>query len=200
MNNYLSLRKNISFFSIKRFISIKNQKNIINNIHITHYNNIMSGFYDLTCKDGKGEDFSFENFKGKVVLIFNSASKCGFTKQLDGLEELNKKYKDQGLVVVGFPCNQFAGQEPGTNEDIVTFCKLTYGVSFPMMDKIDVNGDNESPVYKYLKSQKSGLLGLKRIKWNFEKFIINKEGKVVNRYASTTSPESLEKEIETLLK
>ncbi|KAF0273695.1 hypothetical protein FOG51_01266 [Hanseniaspora uvarum] len=160
----------------------------------------MSGFYDLTCKDGKGEDFSFENFKGKVVLIFNSASKCGFTKQLDGLEELNKKYKDQGLVVVGFPCNQFAGQEPGTNEDIVTFCKLTYGVSFPMMDKIDVNGDNESPVYKYLKSQKSGLLGLKRIKWNFEKFIINKEGKVVSRYASTTSPESLEKEIETLLK
>ena len=200
MNNYLSLEKNITFFSIKRFISIKNQKNIINNIHITQYNNIMSGFYDLTCKDGKGEDFSFENFKGKVVLIFNSASKCGFTKQLDGLEELNKKYKDQGLVVVGFPCNQFAGQEPGTNEDIVTFCKLTYGVSFPMMDKIDVNGDNESPVYKYLKSQKSGLLGLKRIKWNFEKFIINKEGKVVSRYASTTSPESLEKEIETLLK
>jgi peroxiredoxin len=200
MNNYLSLRKNITFFSLKRFISIKNQKNIINNIHITQYNNIMSGFYDLTCKDGKGEDFSFENFKGKVVLIFNSASKCGFTKQLDGLEELNKKYKDQGLVVVGFPCNQFAGQEPGTNEDIVTFCKLNYGVSFPMMDKIDVNGDNESPVYKYLKSQKSGLLGLKRIKWNFEKFIINKEGKVVSRYASTTSPESLEKEIETLLK
>ncbi|KAL6930614.1 probable Peroxiredoxin HYR1 [Hanseniaspora guilliermondii] len=160
----------------------------------------MSSFYDLTCKDGKGEEFSFQQLKGKVVLIFNSASKCGFTKQLDGLENLNKKYKDQGLVVIGFPCNQFAGQEPGSNDDIVTFCKLNYGVSFQMMDKIDVNGDKESPVYKYLKSQKSGLLGLKRIKWNFEKFLINKEGEVVSRYASTTSPESLENEIESLLK
>ncbi|XBW34887.1 hypothetical protein QEN19_000451 [Hanseniaspora menglaensis] len=159
----------------------------------------MSEFYNLTCKDGKGEDFSFEQYKGKVVLIFNSASKCGFTKQLDGLEELNKKYKEQGLVVVGFPSNQFAGQEPGSNEEIVTFCKLNYGVSFDMMDKIDVNGDNESPVYKYLKSQKSGLLGLKRVKWNFEKFLINKEGKVVSRYASTTTPASLEKDIEALL-
>lgn len=160
----------------------------------------MSDFYALTCKDSEGKDFSFENFKGKVVLIFNSASKCGFTKQLDGLEALNKKYKDQGLEVVGFPSNQFAGQEPGSNEEIASFCKLTYGVDFAMMDKIDVNGDKESPVYEYLKSQKSGLLGLKRIKWNFEKFLIDRNGKVVGRYASTTTPESLEKEIETLLK
>lgn len=160
----------------------------------------MSDFYALTCKDSKGEDVSFEKFKGKVVLIFNSASKCGFTKQLDGLEALNKKYKDQGLEVVGFPCNQFAGQEPGSNDEIASFCKLNYGVDFEMMDKIDVNGDKESPVFEYLKSKKSGLLGLKRIKWNFEKFLIDKNGKVVDRYASTTSPESLEKEIQALLK
>lgn len=160
----------------------------------------MSKFYDLKPLDGKGEPYPLEQLKGKVVLVVNVASKCGFTPQYKELEELYKKYKDQGLEIIGFPCNQFLGQEPGTQEDIQSFCQLNYGVSFPIMKKIDVNGDNADPVYKYLKSQKSGLLGLTRIKWNFEKFLVDKSGNVVERHASTTKPSSLAPTIEKLLK
>ncbi|KAB5596162.1 Glutathione peroxidase [Ceratobasidium theobromae] len=158
----------------------------------------MSAFYDLKAASPRGE-YSFDQLKGKVVLVVNVASKCGFTPQYTGLEALYKKYKDRGFVILGFPCNQFGGQEPGTDEQISEFCQLNHGVSFPLMTKSDVNGNDANEVYKYLKGQKSGLLGLTRIKWNFEKFLIDREGKVVGRWASTTSPESLEAEIEKVL-
>lgn len=157
-------------------------------------------FYELTPTDAKGQPFPFAELKGKVVLIVNVASKCGFTPQYKELEELNKKYADKGLQIVGFPCNQFGHQEPGNSEEIASFCSLNYGVSFPVLKKVDVNGDNADPVYKFLKEQKSGLLGLTRIKWNFEKFLINKKGEVVERYSSLTKPQSLEAKIEELLK
>lgn len=157
-------------------------------------------FYDLSPLDANDKPFPFEELKGKVVLIVNVASKCGFTPQYKELEELNKKYKDQGLQIVGFPCNQFGGQEPGSSEEIASFCSLNYGVSFPVLKKIDVNGDKTDPVYKYLKGEKLGLLGLNRIKWNFEKFLIDKNGKVVERYSSLTKPASLLPTVEELLK
>ena len=159
----------------------------------------MSSFYDLAPLDKKGQPFPFSQLKGKVVLIVNVASKCGFTPQYDGLEKLYKEYEDKGLVVLGFPCNQFMSQEPGTDEQIGEFCRLNYGVTFPVLKKIDVNGDKADPVYKYLKSQKSGFLGLTRVKWNFEKFLVNREGKVVQRFGSLTSPESLKGDVTKLL-
>ncbi|KNE70499.1 hypothetical protein AMAG_14623 [Allomyces macrogynus ATCC 38327] len=159
----------------------------------------MTDFYSLSSLDAKKNEVSFEQFKGKVVLIVNVASKCGFTPQYDGLEKLYQTHKDQGLVILGFPSNQFGSQEPGTEEEITSFCRLNYGVTFPIMAKTDVNGDHEHPVYHWLKSQKSGLLGLTRIKWNFEKFLINKEGQVVHRYSSLTKPEDIEKDIVALL-
>ncbi|SGZ56680.1 CIC11C00000001333 [Sungouiella intermedia] len=157
-------------------------------------------FYELTPTDAKGKPFPFEQLEGKVVLIVNVASKCGFTPQYKELEELNKKYGDKGLQIIGFPCNQFGHQEPGSSEDIESFCSLNYGVTFPVLNKIEVNGKGADPVYKYLKDQKSGLLGLNRIKWNFEKFLINKKGEVVDRYSSFTKPQDLESTIEGLLK
>ena len=160
----------------------------------------MSEFYKLAPKDSKGEPYPFKDLEGKAVLIVNIASKCGFTPQYKELEELNKKYKDQGLVILGFPCNQFLNQEPGNQEEIASFCTLNYGVSFPIMQKIDVNGDKTDPVYQYLKKQKSGILGLTRVKWNFEKFLIDKKGNVVERYGSTTKPSSMASTIEKLLK
>lgn len=158
-----------------------------------------SAFYDLAPKDNRGEPYYFSQLEGKVVLIVNVASKCGFTVQYDELEKLYSKYNNRGFIVIGFPCNQFGNQEPGTDEDIAQFCKTKYGVSFPIMAKIDVNGHNVDPVYQFLKKQKSGLFGLSRIKWNFEKFLINKHGQVVQRYSSMTKPHSLESEIEKLL-
>lgn len=160
----------------------------------------MSGFYDLKPLDARGEPFPFADLKGKVVVIVNVASKCGFTPQYKELEELNKKYEGKDVQFIGFPCNQFGGQEPGSSEEIASFCQLNYGVTFPVLKKIDVNGDKADPVYKYLKEQKSGLLGLTRIKWNFEKFLIDKKGNVVERYSSLTKPKSLEPKIEELLK
>lgn len=154
--------------------------------------------YEYKVKDGKGAEISMEEFSGKVLLIVNTASKCGFTPQFDGLEKLYKKYKDKGLAVVGFPCNQFGAQDPGTDEEIQGFCRLNYGVTFPMMSKIDVNGDGEDPLYTYLKSQKKGLMGSK-IKWNFTKFLVDREGNVVKRFAPTDKPEDLEKHIFKLL-
>lgn len=160
----------------------------------------MSKFYELAPSDKSGEPFSFKQLEGKVVLIVNVASKCGFTPQYTELEELYKAYKDQGLVILGFPCNQFGHQEAGTQEEIQSFCQLNYGVTFPVLKKIDVNGANADPVYNFLKSEKSGLLGFKGIKWNFEKFIVDRKGKVYERYSSLTKPSSLKETVEKLLK
>ncbi|ODQ77852.1 hypothetical protein BABINDRAFT_177818 [Babjeviella inositovora NRRL Y-12698] len=160
----------------------------------------MSAFYKLAPLDKKGEKYEFSQLEGKVVLVVNVASKCGFTPQYEGLEALYKKYHDQGLEIIGFPCNQFGKQEPGTQEEIVQFCSLNFGVTFPIMKKVDVNGSSADPVWEYLKSQKSGLLGFKGIKWNFEKFLVDKDGKVVERFSSLTKPESIEDQIKALLK
>ncbi|AOA62085.1 Thiol peroxidase [Komagataella phaffii CBS 7435] len=160
----------------------------------------MSSFYDLAPLDKKGEPFPFEQLKGKVVLIVNVASKCGFTPQYTELEKLYKDHKDEGLTIVGFPCNQFGHQEPGNDEEIGQFCQLNFGVTFPILKKIDVNGSEADPVYEFLKSKKSGLLGFKGIKWNFEKFLIDKQGNVIERYSSLTKPSSIESKIEELLK
>lgn len=155
--------------------------------------------YDLSAKTIDGTDKPLSEYEGKVMLVVNTASKCGFTPQYEGLEALYRQYKDQGLVVLGFPCDQFGHQEPGDEAEIKNFCSLTYDVSFPMFAKVDVNGDNAHPVYKYLKSEKSGLLGTEGIKWNFTKFLVNKDGKVVKRYAPTDKPASLAKDVEKLL-
>ena len=154
--------------------------------------------YSFIVKDNKGKDFNFKDLEGKVILIVNTASKCGFTPQYKGLEELYQKYKDQGLMIIAFPCNQFLSQEPGTDEEIQSFCSLNYGVTFPIMKKIDVNGDNEAPIYKYLKSKKGGFI-TEGIKWNFTKFLINKNCSEIRRFAPTTSPESIAKDIEEFL-
>jgi len=160
----------------------------------------MTSFYDLKADlPGNKEPLAFDQFKGKVVLVVNVASQCGFTPQYKGLEELYKKYKDRGLVILGFPSNQFGGQEPGTDEEIADFCELNHGVTFPLMKKSDVNGDQTNEVYQWLKKEKSGILGLARIKWNFEKFLVDQNGKVVNRWASTTTPAAIDVEVGKLL-
>ncbi|AET38003.1 glutathione peroxidase GPX2 Ecym_2257 [Eremothecium cymbalariae DBVPG len=159
----------------------------------------MSSFYDLAPLNKKGEPFSFSQLKGKVVLIVNVASECGFTPQYKELEELYKKHKEAGLEIIGFPCNQFGHQEQGTDEEIGQFCKLNYGVTFPILKKINVNGAEADPVYEYLKSQKSGIMGFKGIKWNFEKFLVDRNGKVHDRYSSLTKPHSIENTIVSLL-
>ncbi|KAH9940969.1 glutathione peroxidase [Amylocystis lapponica] len=159
----------------------------------------MSSFYALQAALPGDKTYDFEQLKGKVVLIVNVASKCGFTPQYKGLQALYNKYKDKDFLILGFPCNQFGGQEPGDDADISSFCELNHGVTFPLMKKSDVNGDNTNDVYKYLKNEKAGLLGMTRIKWNFEKFLIDKEGKVVARWASTTTPEAIDSEVAKLL-
>lgn len=151
-------------------------------------------FYDFTVKNKKGESVSLAEYKDKVVLIVNIATKCGFTPQLTGLEELWNTYQDKGLVILGFPCNQFANQNPGSDDQTQEFCSLNYGVTFPIMKKINVNGNDADPLYKWLKSKKGGILW-SAIKWNFTKFLINKDGEVVHRFAPTASPSSLEKYI-----
>lgn len=155
-------------------------------------------FYDFEAESLNGQKRSMSEFKDKVVVVVNTASKCGLTPQYEGLEELNRKYKDDGLVILGFPCNQFAKQEPGESKDIQEFCELNYGVSFPMFSKIDVNGENAHPLYKYLKSKKGGWFG-SAIKWNFTKFVIDKSGQPVKRFAPTTKPEDMEALIKKLL-
>ena len=160
----------------------------------------MSGnFYQFSARSLQGKEISMEEYKGKVILVVNTASKCGFTPQYEGLENLYQKYKDKGLVILGFPCNQFGNQEPGTEKEIAEGCLINYGVSFQMFSKIEVNGGDAHPVYKYLKKRLSGFLG-GVIKWNFTKFLIDSEGKPVNRYAPATKPEQLEGDIEKLLK
>ena len=184
--------------------------------------NTMSTIYDYTAQSNKGQEVSFSDYKGKVLLIVNTASKCGFTPQYDGLEALYQKYKDQGFVIIGFPCDQFGHQEPGSDEQIEEFCRLNHGVTFPLMSKIEVNGENAHPIYKWLESQ-AGFAGFAPehplsklldemlskadsayaskpdIKWNFTKFLINRKGEVVGRFEPTVEPSALEKDIEKVL-
>ena len=158
----------------------------------------MSGVHDFTAKSLAGEDVPLTQFAGKVLLIVNTASKCGFTQQYRGLEALHRELSPRGFAVLGFPCNQFGGQEPGDAQQIEEFCASKYDVSFPMFEKIDVNGSKAHPLYNYLKGEKSGLLG-SAIKWNFTKFLVDRSGKVVARFAPTATPEGLKKDIEALL-
>ena len=155
--------------------------------------------YDFKAQSISGKDIPLSAFKGRVMLIVNTASKCGFTPQFGGLEELHKTYADKGLAVVGFPCNQFGSQDPGADSEIAEFCQVNYGVSFPMMDKVDVNGPKEHPLYKWLSAEAPGLLGSKSIKWNFTKFLVGKDGQVIKRYAPTDKPADLAKDIEAAL-
>lgn len=155
-------------------------------------------FYDFKAKKISGEEIKMEAYTGKVVLVVNTASKCGLTPQFEELEQLNKKYKEDGLEVLGFPCNQFASQDPGSNEEVHQFCQLNYGVTFTMFEKVDVNGENAHPLFKYLTSEAKGLLNNK-IKWNFTKFLIDSEGNVVKRYAPTVTPSKIENDIKRLL-
>lgn len=180
----------------------------------------MENIFDFKDLNNKGTEVDFAQYKGKVLMIVNTASKCGFTPQYDGLEELYQKYKDQGLLIVGFPCDQFAHQEPGSDEEIAEFCRINHGVTFPLMKKIDVNGENAHPIFKYLKSQapKEEYKGLKAkaahtmlkgisksakkesdILWNFTKFLINRDGSVIKRYAPTTEPKDFENDIKEML-
>ena len=156
-------------------------------------------FYDFSAEKMNGKEVKMQEYKGKVVLVVNTASKCGFTPQFKELEELYKDYEKQGLEILGFPCNQFAKQDSGSNEEIQNFCQLNYGVTFTMFKKIDVNGENAHVLYKYLQSQAKGLLG-EKIKWNFTKFLIDTEGNVIKRYAPAVSPLKLKDDIEKLLK
>ena len=159
----------------------------------------MAGVYDFSMTDIHGKPQSLGQYKDKVLLIVNTASQCGFTPQYKGLETLHKKMHARGLEVLGFPCNQFGAQEPGGEEEIESFCEVNYGVTFPMFAKIDVNGKNAAPLYEYLKTAKPGLLGSEAIKWNFTKFLIDRKGKVVERYAPKVEPEAIAADIEKLL-
>ncbi|MDR1409134.1 MAG: glutathione peroxidase [Oscillospiraceae bacterium] len=156
------------------------------------------GIYDFSVKNASGADVSLSEYKGKVLLVVNTATKCGFTPQYAGLQELYAKYKDEGFEILDFPCNQFGNQAPGTNEEIKSFCTGRFGITFRQFMKIDVNGENASPLYEWLKEQKSGI-GSKNIKWNFTKFLVNKNGEVIGRFGSTKTPAALAKEIERLL-
>ena len=154
--------------------------------------------YDFTVKSRQGGDVSLSDYKGKVLLIVNTATGCGFTPQYEGLEKLYRKYREQGLEILDFPCNQFGHQAPGSDEEIHSFCTAKYDTTFPRFKKIDVNGENESPVYAYLKKQKGGVLG-SNIKWNFTKFLVDREGNVVDRFAPTVTPEDIDAKIAALL-
>ena len=160
----------------------------------------MTTFHDFSTTTLQGKAFPFSSLAGKVVLVVNTASTCGFTPQYKGLQALYEKYRDQGFEIVGFPCNQFGSQEPGNAGEITEFCEINYGVSFPISEKVDVNGANAHPVYKFLTHEAKGVLGTEAIKWNFTKFLVDKNGKVIKRYAPTTTPASLAGDIEELLK
>ncbi|MEX5368029.1 glutathione peroxidase [Acinetobacter haemolyticus] len=159
----------------------------------------MTTIYDFQAELLEGEQKNLADYQGKVLLVVNTASQCGLTPQFEGLEKLYHNYQQQGLVILGFPCNQFANQDPSSNEEIGSFCQRNYGVSFPMFAKIDVNGTNAHPLYKYLTSEAKGILGSESIKWNFTKFLINQNGKVIKRYSPTTKAEKIGKDIQKLL-
>ena len=159
----------------------------------------MTSIYDFSCKTSKGQPKALKEYAGKVLLIVNTASKCGLTPQFEGLEALHEKYAARGLAILGFPCNQFGHQDPGSDAEILEFCQLKYDVKFPMFAKIEVNGAGADPLYRYLKKEAPGLLGSEAIKWNFTKFLVDRKGNVVERFAPTDSPESIEKKILALL-
>lgn len=155
--------------------------------------------HNLSYINNKGQTVSLGDYAGKVVMIVNTASKCGYTPQYEGLEALYKKYKDQGFEIIGFPCDQFGGQEPGNDEEIEQFCQLNFGVTFTLASKVKVNGDDADPIFKVLKTLAPGILGSKRIKWNFTKFLLAKDGSVITRFATATKPSSIEGDIEKAL-
>lgn len=159
----------------------------------------MASIYDFSARDIDGKERSLAEFRGKALLVVNVASKCGFTPQYEGLEKLYKDWHERGFEVLGFPCDQFGHQEPGSEEDIRNFCSLNYGVSFPMFAKIEVNGDGAHPLYRWLKAEKKGLLGTEGIKWNFTKFLIDRDGQVVDRYAPTDTPDKIGKDLPAVL-
>jgi len=159
----------------------------------------MTTIADFAVTTNKGDELALAEKLGKVLLVVNTASKCGFTPQYDGLEELYQTYRDKGFEVLAFPCNQFGGQEPGDAGEIAEFCKVNFGLTFPLMAKVDVNGDNASPLFDWMKREKPGLMGSKAIKWNFTKFLIDREGNVVKRYGPTDAPKTIAKDIEKLL-
>ena len=158
-----------------------------------------TSIYDFKCKNSSGNEISLSDYRGKTLLIVNTASKCGFTPQYDGLQSLQDQYDSEKFSVLAFPCNQFGGQEPGTDNEIQEFCSLNFKSTFPVFSKIDVNGENAHPLYKFLCSEKKGVLGSEKIKWNFTKFLVNSDGDPVARYASTTTPEKISKDIEKLI-
>ncbi|WP_379921213.1 glutathione peroxidase [Erythrobacter sp. R86502] len=159
----------------------------------------MTTIADFTVTTNRGQPLDLKDKLGTVLLVVNTASKCGFTPQYDGLEKLFQQYKDRGFEVLGFPCNQFGGQEPGNADEIAEFCKVNFGVTFPLMEKVNVNGSDASPLYNWMKRVAPGLLGLNSIKWNFTKFLIGRDGRVVKRYAPTDTPERIARDIEALL-
>jgi len=186
MKKYLFL---LSILLFGNFIYLYNSQEVEMNDNVYHF----------SAKTIDGKDLSLDNYEGKVLLIVNVASKCGFTNQYDGLEEIYKQYKDKGFEILAFPCNQFGKQEPGTSEEIAEFCEINYGISFQLFEKIDVNGDNQHPLYAYLKANAKGLI-IDDIKWNFTKFLIGKDGVVLERFAPQTTPQSIAKHLEELLK
>jgi len=159
----------------------------------------LAGIYDFSVDDIKGRPVKLGRYRGKVMLVVNTASACGYTPQYQGLEKLHEKFQARGLEVLGFPCNQFGGQEPGSEAEIASFCELNYGVTFPLFAKVDVNGDDAAPLFKWLKKEQPGLLGSEAIKWNFTKFLVDRKGSVVARFAPKDTPESIQHDIERLL-
>ena len=159
----------------------------------------MASVHDFTVDDSHGKPVPLDRYKGELLLIVNVASQCGFTPQYKGLEALQKRFHDRGFDVLGFPCNQFGGQEPGTESEIATFCETSFGVTFPMFSKVDVNGDTAAPLYRHLKSARPGLLGTEAIKWNFTKFLVGRDGQVIKRFAPNDPPEKLRADIEAAL-
>tara|TARA_B100001109_G_scaffold190318_1_gene156952 strand:- start:524 stop:1012 length:489 start_codon:yes stop_codon:yes gene_type:complete len=155
--------------------------------------------YEFTCEDSSGQKIELSSYQGKVLLIVNTASQCGFTPQYEGLEKLQQAFADENFSVLAFPCNQFGGQEPGTNEEITEFCKLNYNNNFPIFSKVDVKGNDAHPLFSFLTKEKKGLMGTENIKWNFTKFLVNKEGEPVSRYAPSTTPDKIQSDIENLL-
>ncbi len=172
---------------------------LINNVMKGDMNMPNESIYDFEARDIDGSIKKLAEYKGEALLVVNTASKCGFTPQFDGLEKLYKNYNSKGFQILGFPCNQFGGQEPGDENEIKSFCSMSYNVTFPMFSKIEVNGNNAHPLYKYLKKNSKGILGTEFIKWNFTKFLIGKNGEVLKRYAPTDTPEDIAKDLEELL-
>ena len=181
------------------FVFLKFILTVVFLLTLTNAKDNSMSIYDFSVKTIDEEEISLSKYKNKVLLIVNVASKCGFTLQYEGLQKLYEKYKDKGFMILGFPSNQFSQQEPGSNEEIKSFCTLTYGVKFDMFSKIDVNGKNEIPLYTYLKNEARGILGTKNIKWNFTKILVDKKGNVTQRYGSIIKAEDIQEDIEKLL-